>query len=298
MLLVTGCESGREEFELPNPGKPQFARGPAVRCRTRAAADRSGYAVIGTLVALACLVTVLGARAGYAATPEPSNPETSAPAAPQDAKPTAGLFLIASRALDDMFFRHSVILLLNSDTEGTQGLVVNRKLDVRLGDALPDLGDDDSAVDKPVFFGGPLSFTRFFLLTRQSVPRSKALAITDALYFSSDRHVLDQLLARRTPEDKLHLYMGYAGWGPGQLATELLHGSWHLAKVDPSQIFEGPVETLWDRLIDQIEPDGIEVRYRHDGRLPGGPTHTDRVYDRQSEAATRNLTVATGAVGL
>ncbi len=241
------------------------------------------------VLALVCFSALSGARAGNtaAAPPDPPNAPAPATSVPQDSEPAAGLFLVASRALDDPFFRRSVILVLNSDANGTQGLVVNRKLHVRLSEALPDLDKKDGADNQPVFFGGPLSLSQFFLLTRESVPQTQAFPIADQLYFSSDRHVLDTLLARRTPEDELHLYLGYTGWGPGQLGIEILRGSWHLVKVDPATIFEQPVETLWNRLIDEAEPSGIEVRYRPDANT--------REY-RSSRSAQDSVQAAVGGL--
>lgn len=226
---------------------------------------RRAVAMIGLTL---CLAALLVAHAVSAR----SLPEAPPADASGFTDPHAGLFLVASRELNDLFFRRSVILLLHTDASGTQGLVVNRRLDVRLEEALPDL-DDDRAGEHPVFFGGPVALGQFFLLTRNPVPQTEAFPIADELYFSSDRHVLDTLLALRTPEDQLHLYLGYTGWAPGQLGREIMRGSWFVTREDPTAIFEQPIETLWERLIDTLDPPGTEVRYRPHERTGRGGRH-------------------------
>jgi putative transcriptional regulator len=223
--------------------------------------------VRAALLAFTVLAALLGhalrapaaETAGDAVSVDPPQLETS--------PDVAGMFLVARRELQNLFFGQSVVVLLNHDENGTQGLVVNRRLDVPLSHALPDFDRANDIDSHKVFFGGPLSMEQFFLLTSAPPPDAVSYPVTDDLYFSNDRHVLDQLLEKGASERELHLYLGYAGWAPGQLARELLQGNWYLVKRDPAAIFEPSAQTLWERMIEELDPPGIEVRL--------GPETTD-----------------------
>jgi len=92
----------------------------------------------------------------------------------------------------------------------------------------------------------------------QPVPDARHIAAD--IYFSADREVLDQALQRQTPNNALHFYIGYASWTAGQLAHELARGSWHLLSGNSAAVFDPAAENLWEQLIADLEPPGIEVR--------------------------------------
>ena len=127
---------------------------------------------------------------------------------------------------------------------------------------------DDEADRLPMFFGGPVGTHQVYMLLRNNEPIPDAQHITADIYFSAARPVLDEMLERQVSGSKLHLYIGYAGWGAGQLATEIEGGSWELAESDPDAIFEASDHRLWQRLIDKLEPIGIEVRLDHADKEP------------------------------
>lgn len=205
-------------------------------------------------------VALMIALRGISATPAGS--ELLQPAVDpqrQDSVPEPGMFLVATRALNDPWFGQSVVLLLEHGAGGSVGLVVNRRFQTRLSEAVPDL--EPSEADKhPVYFGGPLGSHQVFMLLRDKEPIPQARHIAADIYFSADRRVLDQALKQKMPGSKLHFYLGYASWTAGQLAHELVRGSWHLASGDPGTVFDDTGKDLWDRLIDELEPLGIEVR--------------------------------------
>jgi len=139
-------------------------------------------------------------------------------------------------------------------------LIVNRRTRFRLHDALPDLVGAEAAGHR-LYFGGPVGKTLLVMLLRNEKPGKTLDAITDEVSFSADREVLERLIARKKPEAELRLYLGHAGWGRGQLSHELARGDWHLTKADANSIF-GEAEELWDRLIDDVDPPGFDVRRR------------------------------------
>ncbi len=176
-----------------------------------------------------------------------------------DTEPAAGMFLVARRSLQDPWFGRSIILLLKHDTSGSLGLIVNRRFHANLADAVPGI-DSEEAEKHPLFFGGPVGSHQVFMLLRNpdSLPHTRH--VTADIYFSADRHVLEEMLARKTPGSQLHLYLGYAGWTAGQLTAEIERGSWQLVESDAEAVFDDSIHQLWERLIDELEPLGIEVK--------------------------------------
>jgi len=179
---------------------------------------------------------------------------------PLDGDPAAGMFLVATRDLMDPWFGQSVVLLLDHDDGGSLGLIVNRRFQATLADAMPDL-EQPEADRHPVFFGGPLGSHQVFMLLRNDKPVPQTQHIAADIYFSAEREVLDHALQNKTPGNELHFYIGYASWMSGQLAHELARGSWHLVSGNAEVVFENGGEGLWKQLIDELEPPGIEVRF-------------------------------------
>ena len=86
--------------------------------------------------------------------------------------------------------------------------------------------------------------------------------VADDIYISSDRRVLDEALAAQKPASEIHFYFGYSGWAAGQLDYELLRGSWHVVAADMDSVFSSDTGSLWDQLIERLEPSGIQVDRR------------------------------------
>ena len=187
-------------------------------------------------------------------------------AVPQDSEPTPGMFLVAQRSLHDHYFGQSVILLLQHDANGSVGLIVNRKFNLQLSDAVENI-DKVEASKHTLFFGGPLGTHRVFMLMRQGDDAGQAQQIAGDIYFSAHRDVLEHLLEHKTPDSELRLFLGYSSWAAGQLAGELARGSWHLADVEAEAVFDATSNGLWEQLIETLEPSGIEVKQRQEHPL-------------------------------
>ncbi len=167
------------------------------------------------------------------------------------------MFLIARRDLASPAFFQGVILLLRHDTSGSFGVIVNRRTRFHLHDLLPEL--ESGAAARPVFIGGPVAPHALVMLMRREKPAAGIERVTDEISFSVERAVLEALIARAKPVADLRFYIGYAGWGAGQLDAELARGSWYVTGAAVDAVF-GDEEGLWERLIDRLDPPGIRVR--------------------------------------
>ena len=202
------------------------------------------------------------------------------------AKPGAGKFLVAKRALDGSYFGETVIYLAEHDEQGTMGLIVNRSSEYSLGDAVPDI-DGGRAEAHRLYYGGPVEPSVIFMLMR-SRTATRGMAHIDAdVYISADRGILEDALAAGKTAGEIRCYFGYAGWAAGQLDSEIRRGSWHVMAGDARAIFSAESDSLWQWLIERLEPEGIQVRgkIREDSlMLASGKTGRDtRLLPRRRE---------------
>jgi putative transcriptional regulator len=171
----------------------------------------------------------------------------------ENTKPEAGMFLVARCGFPDPNFSQTVVYLLQHDREATFGLVINRPSGKRLSDILAYVTDTPLA-SRPVYRGGPMDPDMLVMLMRNMPDSPQMRHVIDNLQASVSLQVLDQMLVEEKPANEVRFYLGYAGWSPGRLAQELRHHYWHLVKGDPAAVFGPGAATLWQKLINQLEP--------------------------------------------
>lgn len=157
-------------------------------------------------------------------------------------------FLIAMPALADPNFAHTVTYMCEHNEEGALGIIINRPLELTLGEVLSHMQIEASAsVDTtvPVFFGGPVQPERGFILHSPPGEWSSSLSITDDIALTTSRDVITAIAHGEGPKRFL-LALGYAGWGAGQLEQEMADNAWLSGPADPRLLFEAPVEERWE----------------------------------------------------
>ena len=176
-------------------------------------------------------------------------------------KPAPGMFLVAKRELYDPRFAQSVVYLVEHGQDGTLGLIVNRSSGISLSEAVPDI-EDKQAAAHVMYYGGPVGMPMILMLVRSKSATEGMTHVVDDVYISSDRGVLDRVLAAKKIDSGLRFYIGYSGWAAGQLDFELLRGDWYVVAADTDAIFSDDTDSLWSRLIERLEPTGIQVDNR------------------------------------
>lgn len=157
--------------------------------------------------------------------------------------------LVALPDLADPNFRRTVVLVVHHDEDGTVGLVLNRKTDLSAADLCETLdvawcGDLDSSVN----WGGPVQPNTGWVVAGgddlADLPDSTCCA--DGLWFAGSLDALRRVAERVPP--RLRLFLGYSGWGPGQLEGELAAGAWVVAPLSAEMVFEVDEAELWDHV--------------------------------------------------
>lgn len=179
----------------------------------------------------------------------------ASPAAPQSMRPedlAQGKIIITPRDSPDPHFSNSVIVLAHYDQTGALGLMLHYKSDLTIQKALKGIAGADKRTD-PVFVGGPVELPVVFgLLRAKSAPAGVSHVINDLYLITSKQSVAAAFTEERRASD-LRVFIGYSGWGPGQLEREVRRSGWYIFDYDESIIFDDHPDTLWNRLIEKTE---------------------------------------------
>ena len=174
----------------------------------------------------------------------------------------SGKFLIAMPAMGDPRFEKSVVLLCSHSPEGTMGLIVNKPI--------PDL-DFPALLDQvgvargprmqgvPVLFGGPVEQGRGFVLHEDDwVSRSGTMPVPGGLAMTATQDVLEALGQGQGPSRAL-LALGYSGWGPGQLESEIARNDWLTSDAAPDLVFASDHGAKWAAALAGLKIDPLTL---------------------------------------
>jgi putative transcriptional regulator len=159
-----------------------------------------------------------------------------------------GKLLIAMPMLVDPNFRQAIVLLCEHGPEGSLGLVVNRPTNVEVSTLVQDF--PDLANTGRVFSGGPVGRNTLLVLCHGNNV-SEEHRILKNIFLAKDLEML-RLEGQLEPELRIRCYIGYAGWGPGQLEAEVTAGAWHLMPANPDLIFNANSTTLWQGMMAEL----------------------------------------------
>ena len=171
--------------------------------------------------------------------------------------PLANQLLIALPALADSNFARSVALICQHDADGAMGIVVNRASEYTLGEVLGQMGlegGDETMRAQPVLAGGPVHPERGFVLHDGGMQWDSTLAITDQLFLTTSRDILEAMARGEGPDNAI-VALGCAGWGSGQLEHELTENDWLTAPADAELLFELPLDARWQAAAGRIGVD-------------------------------------------
>ncbi|MBN8280698.1 MAG: YqgE/AlgH family protein [Gammaproteobacteria bacterium] len=162
-----------------------------------------------------------------------------------------GHLLIAMPAMQDPNFVKTVTYICEHSDQGALGIVINRPLGMDLGTIFDQLAlesADPELARQPVLQGGPVHQERGFVLHEPAdaaAPDFDAtVAVTDAIRVTTSQDILTAM-ARGDGPKRAVVALGYAGWGAGQLESELAQNAWLSVPAAPRIIFDTPFEQRW-----------------------------------------------------
>jgi len=163
-----------------------------------------------------------------------------------------GKIIITPRDAPDPHFSNSVIVLARYGPTGALGLMLHYKSDLTIQKALTGIKGAEKRTDT-VYVGGPVDLSVVLALLRSKSTPEDGGRVTGNLYLMAGRPGLEAALTEGRPESDLRVFIGYSGWGPGQLEREVRRSGWIIFNYDDDSIFDPHPDTLWNRLIQKSE---------------------------------------------
>ena len=155
-----------------------------------------------------------------------------------------GQLLIASPTLVEPTFRRTVVLIGEHNEEGALGVVLNRPAAASVEEAAPPLAGLAREGER-LFVGGPVQPQGAVVLAQFEYPDAAGLLVFDSIGFLIGDVDPDELVGVR----RARVFAGYAGWGGGQLETEIEMSAWMLEPALPEDVFAQDPETLWNSVL-------------------------------------------------
>ncbi len=166
-------------------------------------------------------------------------------------EPTSGCILVSEPHLPDNNFDRTVILVCKHDEEGSFGFVLNRKSNVQLNELMKEA----NGLEVPVYIGGPVEQNTLHFIHKDDT-LTDAEPVNDNFYWGGNFELLINWLHDEViDKDKVKFFLGYSGWGKGQLMEEIKENSWIVIKPsdDNELIFsKGSSEDMWKRILEDM----------------------------------------------
>jgi putative transcriptional regulator len=155
-----------------------------------------------------------------------------------------GKLLVAGRGLHDDDFRHAVVLIGAHDGDGAVGVILNRPLDVTVAQAIPTLAELTGPAEA-LFSGGPVATDQAVLLIESADAGALDLPVFGDVGFLTGDVSPDVRRSLR----RARVYVGHAGWGPGQIESEFEAGAWIVESATADDVFTTEPAQLWQRVL-------------------------------------------------
>jgi putative transcriptional regulator len=165
-----------------------------------------------------------------------------------------GQFLVAMPGLADPNFSSTVSIICEHNEQGAVGIIINRVHEQLSGeDIFKELEMDytGGVRQMPIHIGGPVHIGEIFLIHGPPFSWESSLMVTPHLAMSNTRDVIESIALGKGPQSFI-LSLGCAGWGPGQLESEIRENAWLTHPVMEEIVFEVPVADRWHVVLRQM----------------------------------------------
>jgi putative transcriptional regulator len=173
------------------------------------------------------------------------------------------VLLAAMPQIQDPFFNHGVVLLIDHQPEGSFGLIINRPTELTVREVLDGLELEwKGAEDVMTHFGGPVQPQMGTVLFHDETVGHRELGESSIEILPGIRltqHIGDLAAIAAQPPSAFRLLLGYAGWGEGQLEQELERNDWLIAPLDAELLFSSDTEGVWNRVLDSLDIDPVSL---------------------------------------
>lgn len=164
-------------------------------------------------------------------------------------EPHAGRILISVPFLQDFYFRKSVVLIADHNSDGSFGLIINKPVDVKLSD----ISSDFEGFEAPVFLGGPVKTDSLFFIHTRPDLIDEGVPILEGLYWGGNIETVQAMIReKKLSNDEIRFFVGYSGWSAKQLDRELEENSWVVSLTDMKQVIKSDPLELWGQTLKKL----------------------------------------------
>ena len=167
----------------------------------------------------------------------------------QTRKPQKGKLLVAEPFLGDPNFDRTVILLTEHNELGSVGFVLNKPLDIKVGQVALDFPN----LQAPVYEGGPVQKDSLFFIHKKGdlIPGSEQIG--ENVYWGGELEPLKDLIdTGLVTESDLRFFLGYSGWSESQLQDEIAESSWIIADKTNIDVFNDAPDVMWRKVLTNL----------------------------------------------
>ena len=151
-----------------------------------------------------------------------------------------GSILVAQPFWQDEKYKRSVILLLNHDSIGSTGIILNKQTTLFVKEALPVI-----TINPPLYYGGPFdTHTVSYIHNNPAIP--EAVHIGNELYWGGNFEYLEEMIRNKQIDlRKIKFFAGFVEWSVGQLESEINEDKWWTSEFEAHELFTTSTEELW-----------------------------------------------------
>lgn len=161
-----------------------------------------------------------------------------------DLEPQTGRVLISEPFLMDNYFKRSIVLITEHTNEGTVGFVLNKPINIPINEIIENFPETSADLS----LGGPVNTnTLHYIHTLGDIIPQSSKVIGD-IYWGGDFDVVERLILSGNIENgQIKFFLGYSGWSPNQLESELDANAWIVHNMLPKEIMKHMNRHYWNR---------------------------------------------------
>ncbi|MCG8699422.1 MAG: YqgE/AlgH family protein [Bacteroidales bacterium] len=183
--------------------------------------------------------------------------------ADNDLEPQKGVVLVSEPFLTDNYFRRSIVLLTEHNEEGTVGFVLNKPIDIKINDVIEDFPETNA----DIALGGPVNTnTLHYLHTMGDIIPNSVPVIGNVMWGGSFEVVERLIRSGNIQKGQIRFFLGYSGWSPDQLESELDENAWVITSITSEQIMKPMNQQIWTKTLR-----GMGKKYEMWSNFPENP---------------------------
>ncbi len=162
----------------------------------------------------------------------------------------SGKVLLAEPYMLDPNFRRAVVLVCeHSEDDGTVGFILNKPLNVKVHEIVADFPE----IQSPVHFGGPVATDSIHYFHNVGSLLDESIEVMRGVHWGGDFEKLKFLIqSKLILAHNIRFFVGYSGWSPGQLGTEMDYKSWIISDMHANYLFKSRPLILWKQILHHI----------------------------------------------